>query len=55
MQKTNTRYTTYDAAETGGNGAGAGGSGGNNINNNGPHPKPYLPHPPSLTLEMFFA
>jgi hypothetical protein len=29
MHMTNTRRTTYEAAETGGNGAGAGGSGAN--------------------------
>jgi hypothetical protein len=55
MQMTNTRRTTYDAAETGGNDAGAGGSRGNNINNNEPHPKPHLPPPLLLTPEMFFA
>jgi hypothetical protein len=55
MQMANTRRTTYEVAETGGNGARAGGSGGNNINNNEPHPKPHLPPPPPLTLEMFFA
>ena len=31
---TNTRRTTYEAAEIGGNGARTGGSGGNNVNNN---------------------
>jgi hypothetical protein len=55
MQMTNTRRTTYGAAETGGNSAGAGGSGGNNINNNEPHHEPHLPPPPPLTPEMFFA
>jgi hypothetical protein len=51
----NTRRTTYEATETGGNGAGAGGSGGNNVNNNAPHQEPHLPPPRSLTVEVFFA
>ena len=36
MQMTNTRRTTYEAAETGANGAGTGGGGGNHVNNNEP-------------------
>jgi hypothetical protein len=55
MQMANTRRTTYEAAETGGNGAGAGGSGGNNVNNNEPHHEPHLPPPPPLTTEVVFA
>jgi hypothetical protein len=55
MQMTNTRCTTYQAAETGGNGARAGGSSRNNINNNEPHHEPHLPPPLPLTPEMFFA
>jgi hypothetical protein len=52
---TNTRHTTYEAAETGGNGARAGGSGGNNVNNNEHHREPHLPPPPLLTSEVLFA
>jgi hypothetical protein len=55
MQMANTRRTTYEAAETGGNGAGAGGTGGNNVNHNEPHPEPHLSPPPPLTVEVFFA
>jgi hypothetical protein len=55
MQMTNTRHTTYEAAETGGNGPGAGGSGGNYINNNEPHHEPHLPPPPPLNPEVFFT
>jgi hypothetical protein len=55
MQMRNTRHTTFEAVETGGNGARAGGSGGNNINNNESHPEPHLPPPPPLTPKMFFA
>jgi hypothetical protein len=55
MQMANTRRTTYEAAEIGGNGAEARGSGGNNVNHNEPHPEPHLPPPPPLTAEVFFA
>jgi hypothetical protein len=55
MQVANTRRTTYEAAETGGNGVGAGGSGGNNFNNNEPHHELHLSPPPLLTAEVFFA
>jgi hypothetical protein len=55
MQMANTRRTTYEAAEMGGNGAEAGGSGENNVNHNEPHPEPHLPPPPPLTAEVFVA
>ena len=55
MQMTNTRRTTYEATETGGNGARTGESGGNNVNNNEPPHEPHLPPPPPLTPEVFLA
>ena len=51
---TNTRRTTYEAAETGANGAGTGG-GGYHVNNNEPPHEPHLPPPPPLTPEVFLA
>ena len=55
---TNTRRTTYEAAEIGANGAGTGGGGsdgGNHGNNNEPPHEPHLPPPPPFTPEMFLA
>ena len=54
MQMTNTRRTTYEAAETGANGVGTGG-GGNHGNNNEPPHEPHLPPPPPFTPDVFFA
>jgi hypothetical protein len=55
MQMTNTRRTTYEAAEPGANGTGTGGGGGNHGNNNEPPHEPHLPPPPPFTPEMFLA
>ena len=55
MQMTNTRRTTYEAAEPDANGAGTGGGGGNHGNNNEPPHEPHLPPPPPFTPEMFLA
>ena len=53
---TNTRRTTYEAAEPGANGAGTGGGGGGTHgNNNEPPHEPHLPPPPPFTPEVFFA